>query len=99
MSYIGYVNILWDEDKNKKLISHRGISFEQVAELILAEEYAAILENPARPGQFLFLIPIDGYIHVVPFVIDKDDNIILKTIFPSRKFNNLYGAKSGDKDT
>jgi len=98
MSYIEDVNILWDEDKNKKLISQRGISFEQAAELILAKEYVAVLENPARPGQFLFLIPINGYIHAVPFVIDKDDDIILKTIFPSRKINNLYGEKNNDKD-
>ncbi len=77
----------------------RGISFDLVAELILQREYIAILENPARKEQYIFLVPIDGYIHVVPFVIDEADNIVLKTIFPSRKFHNLYGAKSHEKNT
>jgi uncharacterized DUF497 family protein len=93
------VNIIWDEKKNKKLIAERGLSFELVSELILEKEYVAVLENTAREGQYIFLIPIDEYIHVVPFVIDEDDNIILKTIYPSRKFHNLYGAKSHEKDT
>jgi uncharacterized DUF497 family protein len=93
------VNIVWDKDKNKKLIAQRGVSFEKVAELILAKEYVDILENPTRKGQFIFLILIKRYINVVPFVIDKDENIVLKTIFPSRKFNNLYGEKSHGKNT
>jgi hypothetical protein len=29
----------------------------------------------------------------VPFVIDDDENIVLKTVFPSRKFHKLYGPK------
>jgi uncharacterized DUF497 family protein len=93
------VNIIWDEKKNKKLIAERGLSFELVSELILEKEYIAVLENAAREGQYIFLVPIDGYIHVVPFVIDEDDNIILKTIYPSRKFHNLYGAKGHEKNT
>ena len=92
------MNIIWDEDKNNKLIAQRSVSFEIVAEMILAKEYVDILEHPTREGQFIFLIPIKGYINVVPFVIDKDDNIVLKTIFPSRKFNNLYGEKSHGKN-
>jgi len=87
------VKILWDERKNKKLIAERGISFETVSELILQKRYVAVLENSARKGQYIFLVPIDGYIHVVPFIIDSDDNIILKTIYPSRKFQSMYGDK------
>lgn len=93
------MNIIWDNKKNKKLIAERKISFEDVADMIVAKEYVAILENPARRTQYIFLLPIQGYVHVVPFVIDKDSNIVLKTIFPSRKFNNMYGETSHGKDT
>lgn len=93
------MDIIWDEKKNEKLIAERGVSFDLVAELILQKKYVAILESPTRKRQYIFLVPIDGYIHVVPFVIDKDENIVLKTIFPSRKFHNLYGAKNHEKDT
>jgi hypothetical protein len=30
---------------------------------------------------------------VVPFVIDVEKNIILKTVFPGRKYQKIYGGK------
>jgi uncharacterized DUF497 family protein len=82
--------IIWDIEKNKKLISERGISFEQVEEIILDNKYIDILENPTRETQDIFIINLNDYIHIVPFVIDDKDNIVLKTVFPSRKFNKIY---------
>ena len=34
-------------------------------------------------------VSFEGYTYVVPFVIDAGGNMILKTIFPSRKFHRL----------
>jgi len=87
------MNIVWDEEKSKKLKAQRGISLEEVAALILEKRYLDILRHPKRPGQRLFIVPIEGYIHVVPFVVDAGGNIVLKTAFPSRKFQNRYGGK------
>ena len=87
------MDILWDEAKNAKLKTSRGISFEDVAQMILDKQYVAILENPTRPSQMVFVLKIKSYTHVVPFVIDKNDNIVLKTVFPSRKFHRIYGRK------
>jgi uncharacterized DUF497 family protein len=85
--------IIWDIEKNKKLISERGISFEQVEKIILDNKYIDILENPTRETQDIFIINLNDYIHIVPFVIDDKDNIVLKTVFPSRKFNKIYRGK------
>ena len=93
MSFIDTMNIVWDEDKSNKLKAERGISLEEVATLILEKEYVDILRHPKRPGQRLFLVPIKGYIHAVPFMIDNDGNIVLKTAFPSRKFHKRFGRK------
>jgi len=82
--------IIWDIEKNKKLKNERGISFEQVEKIILDKEYIDILENPTRETQDIFIININDYIHIVPFVIDDEENIVLKTVFPSRKFNKIY---------
>ena len=82
--------IIWDIEKNKKLISERGISFELVEKIILDNKYIDILENPTRETQDIFIINLNDYIHIVPFVIDDKDNIVLKTVFPSRKFNKIY---------
>lgn len=87
------MDILWDEAKNKKLKETRGVSFEHVAQMILEKKYLAVLENPAHPEQMIFVVKYKSYTYVVPFVIDTDDNIILKTIFPSRKFHKLYGQE------
>ena len=87
------MDILWDQSKAKKLKEARDISLEHVAQLILDKKYHAILENPGRPKQMIFVISYKGYTHVVPFVVDKEDNIVLKTVFPSRKFHKLYGEE------
>ncbi len=84
------MDILWDEEKNRKLKETRGIAFEDISRIILDDNYLAILENPSRPEQMIFVLPYKGYTHVVPFIIDNDDNIVLKTVFPSRKFHKMY---------
>jgi uncharacterized DUF497 family protein len=87
------MNIVWDREKNTRLIRTRGVSFEEVARLIMEKKYTAILENPARPDQMIFILPYKEYTHVVPFVFDGDDRIVLKTIFPSRKFHKMFEGK------
>lgn len=87
------MNILWDEDKNKRLKLERDISFEDFAELILEKKYLDILENPSREEQMIFIVSYKDYTYVVPFVLDEEENIVLKTVFPSRKFHKLYGGK------
>jgi len=83
--------IYWDDKKNNQLISERGISFDEIAEIILNEQYLDILENLNREDQMIFIININDYTYVVPFIIDEHENIILKTAYPSRKFNKIYG--------
>ncbi len=83
--------IYWDNEKNNKLIVERNISFDEISEIILREEYLDILENPSRKEQLIFIICLKDYIYAVPFIIDEQDNIILKTAYPSRKFNKIYG--------
>jgi hypothetical protein len=82
--------IIWDESKNIKLKIERNISFEIIADIILNKNYLDILENPSKPSQNIFVVEIDNYIYAVPFIFDKDLNIILKTAYPSRKLTKKY---------
>ena len=82
--------IIWDDEKNQKLHIERDISFEQISEIILRKEYLDILENPSRPNQQVLIVKLNDYIHSVPFIIDDQSNIILKTAYPSRKLNKKY---------
>jgi len=86
--------IFWDKKKNKKLIKERGISFYEISQIIQKEEFIEILENPSRKNQFIFIVDIRNYIYSVPFIFDEDDNIVLKTAYPSRKFNKIYGDQN-----
>lgn len=93
------MNIIWDDEKNEWLKRERNISFEEVAVMILQKKYVEIVKHPKRLGQQIFLIPIHGYIHAVPFVVDSENNIVLKTVYPSRKLKQKYGGKADESKT
>lgn len=86
--------VKWDENKNLELLIKRGVSFTEIGEIILNEEYIDILKHPKRDNQYIFIIEINKYIWAVPFSM-KGEIIFLKTAFPSRKFNKIY--KGGKK--
>lgn len=90
------MNIIWDKGKNKTLKLERNLSFEIFADIILDKKYLDILENPARKDQMIFIIEYKEYTHVVPFIIDDEDNIVLKTVFPSRNFHKIYGGNKNE---
>jgi uncharacterized DUF497 family protein len=82
----------WNSDKNRKLIQERGVSFEDVVFYLLQSEVLDDLVHPnpkKYPGQRIFVLKIDEYIHLVPYV-ESEDEIFLKTIIPSRKATREY---------
>ena len=85
--------IVWDEDKNIRLKLGRNVSFEQISRIILEEDFIDILEHPKRHDQKIFVIELNDYVYAVPFVVDENENIVLKTAFPSRKLNKKYRGK------
>ena len=93
MAYFESVKYLnWDKDKNEILKKERGISFEEIAYLIESGNIITIEENPSRPNQKIYVLEIDGYIVIVPFV-ENENEIFLKTAFPSREYTKIYGSK------
>ena len=61
------MKVIWDEQKNLKLMTERGISFEQFADLVYKRKYKAILENPSRPNQIIFICIYNKYTYAIPF--------------------------------
>jgi hypothetical protein len=80
-------------DKNQQLIKERGVSFEDV---IAAIEAGTVLEivphpNPAKyPNQEIYVVNINNYVCLVPFVKKDENTAFLKTIFPHRKSTKQY---------
>jgi uncharacterized DUF497 family protein len=85
-----YLN--WNLEKNEILKAKRGISFEQIAFLIESGHILGIEENSRRPNQEIYILEIEGYAIIVPWV-EEGNEIFLKTAFPSRKYTRRYGLK------
>jgi len=80
----------WNSEKNELLKNERGISFEEIVYQIESGNLLGIEESTARQNQKIYIVEIDDYAFVVPFV-ENDQEIFLKTIFPSRKYTKRYG--------
>lgn len=82
----------WNEDKNEWLKRVRRISFEEILFHISEGDLLDVLERPNQesyPNQRIFVVEIEGYAVIVPFVED-DEVIFMKTIIASRKLTRRY---------
>lgn len=77
--------IRWNEEKNTQLKKERNIGFETIFSLIEDNLIADIRENPNYANQQYYFFLVNDYVYCVP-VVETEDEIFLKTIFPSRKF-------------
>ena len=78
----------WNQEKNEQLVAQRGISFERVVSAIEQGSLVDVLNHPNQqryPGQMIYVVDVEQYLYLVPFVTDTDGTRFLKTIIPSRK--------------
>ena len=87
----------WSHEKNEQLKAERNISFE---EIVLAIEGDGLLDivahsNPGKyPNQRMFVVAVDDYAYLVPFV-EEVGHYFLKTVIPNRKTTRDY-LKGGE---
>jgi len=84
--------IRWNSEKNERLLQERGVCFEQVLLILEQNRVLDVIEHPNQrkyPGQRQFIVEIDGYAYLVPFVEDESE-IFLKTMIPNRKATEKY---------
>ena len=82
----------WNAEKNESLTRERGVSFEEAVFHIERGDLLDILEHPNQeryPGQKIFVVNINGYAFLVPFV-ESETEVFLKTVIPSRKATDTY---------
>jgi hypothetical protein len=83
----------FNPEKNELLKATRNIGFEEVIECIQNGNTldSKIHHNKLRSNQRVYVVNINNYAYIVPYVIDeKNKKIFLKTIYPSRKYTKLY---------
>ncbi len=80
-------------DKNQQLIDGRQISFEEVIAALDNGQVLDVIDhsNQAKyPHQQMFVVHVNDYVYLVPFVQKDKHTVFLKTIFPSRKARKQY---------
>lgn len=83
----------YSEDKNQQLIHERGISFEEVIAAIDNGQLVCVTEHPNKQkylNQKMYVVELNDYMYLVPFVEKSEHAVFLKTIFPSRKAKKQY---------
>lgn len=91
----------WSPLKNEQLIAERNVSFEEVVMAIHEGFLLDIIEHSNQdryPGQKMFVVRLDDYAYLIPFVEDEE-KIFLKTIIPSRKATKKYATQAGTNNT
>lgn len=82
----------WNDEKNEWLQQERGVAFEDIVFHLSRGGLLDTIEHPNQqqyPGQKIFIVNVEGYAYLVPFVED-DEMFFLKTIIPSRKMTKQY---------
>jgi hypothetical protein len=82
----------WNDEKNEWLRQERDVTFEDIVFHLSQGGLLDTIEHPNQqqyPGQKIFIVNVEGYAYLVPFVED-DEMIFLKTIIPSRKMTKQY---------
>lgn len=90
--YIFYVRYDWNPDKNDWLKRERNLSFEEIVFHLSKGDVWKTTNHPNQKeysGQRIYFVIVEGYIHMVPHVIEEE-MIFLKTIIPSRKATRDY---------
>ena len=90
----------WGNSKNAKLKAERGVSFEDIVFHIERGDVLDVLEHPEpgrHAGQRIIVVRIESYVYLVPFDEDGDE-IVLKTIMPSRKMTRKYLQRADEND-
>ena len=91
-------SIRFSEEKNQLLKATRGVGFDEVILHLSSGGLLADKEHISqkRTHQRIYVIKIEKYVYVVPYVVNTQSNeIFLKTIYPSRKFTKQYFKKGG----
>jgi uncharacterized DUF497 family protein len=82
----------WNDEKNVLLKAERQVSFEEIVLYIEMGCLLDVLEHPNQEKyqeQKVLVVQVDDYVYLVPFV-ETGEDILLKTIIPSRKATKKY---------
>ncbi|MEM0900061.1 MAG: DUF4258 domain-containing protein [Pseudomonadota bacterium] len=90
----------WSEQKAELLKAERGLSFEDIVEALGNGRLIADIQNPKErfAHQRMFIVDLGKHPIVIPYIIEEDGTLFLKTAYPDRKLSKvLKRTKEQDK--
>ena len=84
---------VFSPEKNLSLIKERIITFEEIIAAIGNNQILDIVDHPNQKkygNQKIYVIYVKKYVYLVPFIVNVNGDIFLKTIIPSRKAKQKY---------
>ncbi|MEY3182844.1 MAG: hypothetical protein RLZ35_829 [Pseudomonadota bacterium] len=78
----------YNPEKNALLLRERGIGFDQIIEEIENGKLLQITYHHNQtlyPKQKIFHVQCLDKVYLVPYIVESDGSIFLKTVYPSRK--------------
>lgn len=81
-----------DPEKALVVKQKHDIDMESVRQEILAGRFDGdeVKNQDGHPGQRMFLVLLNGYVHCAPYVVEPDGTYFLKTAFRSRVYQRRY---------
>lgn len=83
----------YSEEKNANLLKERGVGFEEIIYEINHGNLIGITNHHDEikyPAQKIMHVMCLDKVYCVPYVIENDGTIFLKTLYPSRKATKKY---------
>ena len=83
----------WNVDKNNQLQQEREINFETIVAAVTGGRLLDTIEHPNQekyPNQRIFIVEIDRYVYLVPFVEDASLVILAEHLGHGRIFSVDY---------
>ena len=90
----------YDIKKNAKLIIQRGIGFDEIIAAIDSDDLIETRPHHNQykyPNQQIMYVECSDEVYMVPYVIEKDGTLFLKTLFPSKKARKEFTKRNKDE--
>lgn len=87
----------YNEIKNLKLIADRGVGFEDIIDAIKKHGiiHVSMHHNQEKyPKQKIIHVYCFNKVYLVPYIVEDDGTLFLKTLYPSRKATKALLAKT-----
>ena len=89
----------WNFKKNNKQKNGRGISFEVIVWWIENNGLIEIIDNPNKkryPKQRIFIVNVEEYVHLVPFIESDTRNISKNNNSQQNSYKELFRRQNNE---